>query len=635
MRDERILQLEEQLRKHAIQYYDLDNPEISDIEYDQLEQEYKDLTGEHFHYLGSISTAFGPVPHPVEVKSLEKINTIEQCREQLKRLAPGIIEPKYDGLTVMIYPSGVMATRGSGTVGEDITHTASKFIEPPRCGYGRFNHPVRGEAFLNISDFDRINEDRINRGKEPYKNLRNAMAGMLRNKDDKEVWINAQFVAYNLLGSPLSETEQLLTLSNLYSTPSKHSFKFTKETIEEAIDFISNFDRSGLDFEIDGLVIKNDSRNSMETFGETGHHYKNAVAYKFPSQGKWTTLRDVEWTVGRTGKIVPNAVLEPMQLLNATVAKSTLHNASYLSRLTLTKGCEVFVVKSNDVIPGVVNARNHISDDIYEEPRECPRCSKPVNKVYSEENEGVYQLYCENPLCESRVIERLIHMCKKENLDIDGVQIRTAEKLLESLIEKPTDIFNLNVRDIEYGLPGFGKKSAENLYNSIQKAKSVSLGRFLSSAGIPLVGNSKSRDIAEHFLTYESLMLDIKEKNCSGVSHIRGIGETVVQSIEENYHYWEDLRKYVTPIDFIEKKVSATQLTFVITGSFQDQNGVKVNRKELEKRATDAGHKVTGSVSRKTDYVIVGEKAGSKATKAEQLGITMITCLDDYFSLLK
>lgn len=626
----RIQELEKELARHNHLYHVEDNPEISDIEYDRLEREYFELTGTKYHATHKTydrNEKFGAVVHRYKVKSLDKINTDEELRKELLRLAPGVIQLKYDGLTVVddFQKGRVIATRGDGVTGEDITHSAMEVIGNP----DNIGLPVRMEVYLTYEDFKTLNNRRIERGEDPYKNLRNAAAGMLRNLNPKDLDL-LSYTAYNILGSELTEMEQLRVLRKCgYNTPPvDHVRYFTRNSIDEIIEWVNSFSsiRENLPFEIDGLVIKSDKPNAIQVFGETDKFFKNAVAYKFESEGMWTKCTGVEWTVGRTGKVVPNARFEPVELLNTSVDKASLHNASMLDRLGVTEDCEMFVVKCNDVIPGVVKIRNAKGEPI-EQPNRCPVCDTRLETVYSEENEGVYQLYCFNPECASKLLTRITNMAQKTVLNITGLSTETANKMIDAgMIIQPKDIFRLTVKNIGE-LPGFGAKSASKLYDAIQGARKATFDKFLIAGGIPMVGKSTAEDIAKSFADFEDLRHDILSGG-HALENINGVGCKTVESIRRHYHLWEDLLsvieiEYPKPVKAVDK-----QLTFVVTGTLPKK------RSYYEDLIKSAGHKVSGSVSKNTDYLLAGEKAGSKLSKAQECGTPVITTEEELIKIL-
>lgn len=640
----RVKELERELARHNHLYHVEDNPEISDAEYDRLEKEYFELTGNKYyatHKTYDKSNAFKDVEHRYKVKSLDKINTEDELRRELFRLAPGVVELKYDGLTVVdsifndsnIHPDCIMeserkrviATRGDGVIGEDITHSASQVIRH----VGRVGLPVRMEVYLEYDKFNQLNLRRVERGEEPYKNLRNAAAGMLRNLNPKDLDL-LSYTAYNILGSESSEIVQLKTLRKAgYNTPPVDHVKyFTKNNIEEIVEWVNSFSaiRESLPFEIDGLVIKSDKPNAVAFFGETDKYFKNAVAYKFESEGTWTKCTGIEWTVGRTGKVVPNARFEPVDLLNTTVDKASLHNASWLERLGVTEDCEMFVVKCNDVIPGVTKIRNAKGNPI-PHPTTCPKCGQRLEVCHSEENEGVYQLYCFNPECPSKLLTRITNMAQKQVLNITGLSTETATKMIDAgLVTQPKDVFKLSLTQIKC-LPGFGAKSASNLYDAIQSSRVTTFDKFLASGGVPMVGKSTSEDIAKAFADYEDLRQDII-RGGNKLECINGIGHKTIVSILRNYKLWEDLFDVITITYAEPMKYVENQLTFVVTGTLPKK------RDYYEGLIKSAGHKVSGSVSKKTNYLLAGDKAGSKLAKAQENNVPIITTEEELMKIL-
>lgn len=597
--------LKKLLDYHDNLYYNKDSPELTDAEYDSLKRQY----GEYEYVPGEASSDLTRVKHTSPISSLEKVNDLDNLEKAMRRLAPFIIQPKLDGLTVVAYPD-IMATRGNGEYGEDISNTASQII-----GFDNaiaIKQPVRMEAFIKKSTFLSINKMREIHGGDPFKNPRNAVAGMLRNKDATKV-TGVSYMAYNIVGSTDKETEQLHILQkhnfsvvSSFKNPRNNSAVFEEGDIPAAIKLIRGFDRDGLDYEIDGLVIKSNRENSLELFGATGHHPKNAVAYKFEPEGEWTKLIDVVWQVGRTGKVTPVAIIEPVEILGSAISRVTLHNESIINALNINIGCDVYVIKANDVIPAIIECVPHGVDELWI-PSECPCCGSKLNKVKD-------QLFCIAPDCETKTAGGIVHLAKRDALDIEGLSEETASKMVDKGLGHPFDIFNLSLNDI-LELPGFAKRSAEKLYDNIQKARKADLNRFLYAAAVPGIGRSASRDIANHFGSLKNFLENIED-----TSNIPGIGDIMMQSIRDYNYLWYELAQHVTPRDMsIEKKTSPDKvLTIVITGTFMDGDR-KVSRKEIEDIIRSSGHKTSGSVSKNTDIIMVGENAAGKANDAQIL----------------
>lgn len=626
---ENVEQLKALLDYHDDLYYNQDDPELTDVEYDALKARYLQLVGqEEFTTVpGEADESFDRIEHTHPIKSLGKVNSLDTLRKEMKRLAPFIIQMKMDGLTVVIYPGETIkfATRGNGVFGEDISKTAIHIEGMDHVG--AIDEPVRLEAFMKKSVFNKLNEERIEAGLEPFKNPRNAAAGMLRNKDASKVQ-GVEYVAYNLVGSKMPETKQLEKLENnhynivdCFRKPDG-DMVYNEEDIDLAIQQIEAFDRDALDYEIDGLVIKSNKESALEAFGSTGHHPKNMVAYKFPSQGVWTKLVDVINQVGRTGKVTPVGIIEPTELMGSTITRVTLHNYGIMNALKVSKGCEVLLVKANDVIPAIIEARNYNPLKAIKKPTHCPECNSELVEIND-------QQFCQNPECSSKLLFNICHLAKRDALDIEGLSEETAKKLIEAgYVKHPFDIFDITEEQIR-ALGGFAKRSASKLYKNIQNTRETSLKQFIYAAGIPNIGRSASEDIAKKFGDLDSFLSDI-ENDCEEFSKIDGVGATLVDNVKNNKHLLIKLREKVTPKSE-EIKQTATpeqQFTFVITGKFDQP------RKHYEALIKDAGHKVSGSVSKKTDYVFAGEAAGSKLTKAQDLGIAIITTEDELLSLL-
>lgn len=615
--------LKELIERHDNLYYNDDNPEISDAEYDALKAQYEKLTGESVdtYVQGEASDSLPRIEHPHPIKSLSKVNSYDDLRKEMKRLAPFVIQMKMDGLTVVEYPNNgtrQYATRGNGTVGEDITRTATAIqglsdTEP-------FDKPVRMEAFMKKSVFEELNKRREADGKPLFKNPRNAAAGMLRNKKAEKVH-GLEYVAYNIVGSSAPDSEQIRTMKeHNYQTVDylthDGDMVYSAADIDNAIKQIEAFDRDQLDYEIDGLVIKSNKPDALRLFGSTGHHPKNMVAYKFPSTGAWTTLLGVTNQIGRTGKITPVAEIEPIDIMGSTISRVTLHNYGIMNALNVSIGCEVFVIKANDVIPAITKTRKYNADKKVEKPSDCPECASPLVDVND-------QQFCQNPTCPSKRLFNLLHFSKRDALDIEGLSEETVKKMIAAgFIDTPYDVFTLTKAQLMQ-LPGFAERSATKLYNNIQKSRTTSLKQFIYAAGLPTVGRSVSDDLAQKFQTIDALIAEI-DAGAKNIATIDGIGDTLLNNLKKHVHLLRALNEYVTPDAVVAKTVTVDkQLTFVVTGKFDQP------RKYYEQLIKDAGHKVSGSVSKNTDYLLAGEKAGSKKAKAEKLNTPIIESEND------
>ncbi|WP_165797691.1 NAD-dependent DNA ligase LigA [Heyndrickxia sporothermodurans] len=630
---ENVKQLKALLDYHDNLYYNQDDPEITDVEYDSIKRRYLELTNqeEYDSVPGEASASLKKVQHSHPITSLGKVNSLEALRKEMERLAPFVIQMKVDGLTVVGYPgttteAGKFASRGNGSIGDDITHTAIKMNGINRVG--KISEPVRMEAYMKKSVFMALNILRVKEGKEPFKNPRNAVAGMLRNKDASKV-VGVDYFAYNIVGSRMPESKQLSALaSNQFETvesikKADGTIVFEKEDIDLAIQLIESFDRESLDYEIDGLVIKSNRESALEVFGSTGHHPKNMVAYKFPTEGVWTKLIEVINQVGRTGKITPVAIIEPTEFMGSTTDRVTLHNYGIINAMKLSKGCEVLFTKANEIIPAIIDSRNYNPLKAFKKPTHCPECGSELDEVND-------QQFCRNPECHAKLLFNICHIAKRDALDIEGLSEETAKKIIEAgYVEHPFDLFDISQEQIE-ALDGYAKKSAAKLYNNIQNARTTSLKQFIYAAGIPNVGRSVSEDISKTFGSLDAFLFDI-EDDCSKFSQIEKVGPTLVDNVKTHGHLLLKLREKVAPKSEEVKvaAVPAKQLTIVITGKFDKP------RKYYEGLIKDAGHKASGSVSKKTDYVFAGEDAGSKLTKAQDLGVQILESEDQLLDILK
>lgn len=599
--------LKELIQHHDNLYYNEDKPEITDEEYDSL----KKMLGEMDEVVpGEPSRLFARYTHTHGIKSLSKINTEEELRKELIRLAPGVIQPKLDGLTIVIYPDEAMVTRGNGSVGENIASTARKIKGLENMNFKQLSHPVRIEALISRSNFLDLKEMREKQGKELFKNARNAVAGMLRNKDVSNVH-GVTYFAYNMIGSDATESSQLTTLNNL-GFRVVECFSYNKTEIDKAVDYVLKYQREQHAYELDGLVIKSDVPNAMQVFGETGHHPKSMVAFKFPSVGKWTKLKGIVWQTGRTGKVTPVAQVEPLEIGGSTIGRVTLHNLNIMRALGIYEGCRVFVIKSNDVIPAITKVSDEESGKSLSIPSDCPTCG--FSLVTNND-----QLFCENPECEAKLIFNVCRIANRDALDISGLSEETVKKMVDAgYLPHPFDLFEVTKAQL-LNLEGFGQKSAEKLYNAIQSSRTASLDKFIYTVGLPHIGRSVSAQIMSEFGSLESFLEDI-DSGAIRFTAIDGIGGAALGSVVKNKSLFLKLKKYVS-VALSTPTASAKpdqQLSFVITGTLPNP------RSYYEKLITDRGHKVSGSVSKKTDYVLVGDDAGSKLAKAQSLGITIL-----------
>ena len=635
--------LEALLKYHDDKYYNQDNPDISDAEYDALKNQYVELYGEYNYVPGEAAKNSIKFTHTTNILSLDKVQITDddKLKAEIERLWPVIIQPKMDGLTLVTYPDGTHVTRGNGKIGEKITSNVDAGVS----GIGITNRDIiRSEVVMLKSSLKAINEKRVANGEEPFKNPRNAAAGMLRQKDSSKVEGLTAF-AYNIIYNEERNNSypQLLALQ-AYGWNTVLSY--SPETVEDAIDYIKNFDREELDYEIDGLVVKHDG---TKTFGETGHHPKNAIAVKFAAEGQWTKINRIVPQVGRTGKITPVAEFEPVEILGAEVSRATLHNYGIIEALGLNyihhKGkyhnpiTEVFVIKANDVIPAITSVKHpNISEgniycDIINEPKCCPECNGEVEKVND-------QLFCINPDCPAKLQGQIELLASRDALNIEGLSEMTIEKMINYYKESDMkDLLHLNFilpfhfsyEDI-LKLEGFAPVSAKKLYDNIQKAKDTELKRFIYAANIPLIGRSASEAIANEMLNIDNLANDA-ENDYKKISEIQDFGPKMINSLKAygTLHFGLLYEAGVRPkaVEKVVKKAEK-QLTFVITGAFE------VPRKEIENMIKDAGHKKSGSVSKKTSYLLAspGEESTVKYMTAKELGVKIIHSINELKELI-
>lgn len=597
-------------------YYNQDISEISDAEYDALKKRYMAMIGGEYDFVPG-EAQFNKFEHVTPVLSLGKVNTIADLAKEVKKLWPVILQPKLDGLTLVV-GNGRCVTRGNGHVGELIgLNTARKFLAPELIDYPG---EVRGEVLIPKALEDEINRLRIEHGDEPFKNLRNAAAGILR-KEESYLADKLVFLAYNITGSALKEEEQLQELKRAgFTVPRTTYFTNMPSDFEKFCrEMVDSFDRDGYEFEIDGLVVKSNLPNALNLWRGTSHHDANAIAYKYPPKdGKWTKLLDVTWQVGRTGKITPVAEIAPVDILGSTISRATLHNINIIHGLDLQIGRDVFVVKANDVIPAIIDCDTEQVGLNIDLPVRCPACGALVRM----END---QVFCTNPHCSTMIVATIKHIAGRDYLNIEGLSEETAAKMYDAgLVKSPYDIFNLSTDDIRR-LPGFAEISAKKLHSAIQQAKLVNFNRFIASACVPEIGRHAGRDIAEKFNSLESFLEDIRN-GCPVTRTIEGIGDVMVQNLIAYIDNLEDLAEHVSitvpvVVHADTLRIVKKQLTFVITGTLTKP------RSYFEDMIRNAGHKVSGSVSKKTDYLVCNEdKIGSsKMTKATKLGIPVVS----------
>lgn len=652
---QRLEELYEEIEKHNYQYYVLDNPLITDQEYDQLMRELLDLEAK-FPELkkpnspservgGEPLPYFTKVEHEVPMLSLGNAFSEQDLREFDRRvrqgLGPGeeisyVCELKIDGLAVSLrYEQGEFvrgATRGDGTVGEDITQNLKTIRSIPLRLREKVDIEVRGEAFMPKSEFERLNKEREERGEELFANPRNAAAGSLRQLDPKiaaerrlDIYLYALADSRGL--NVTSHEESLAWLARLGLKTNPHSK--VCQNLEEIWDYIQYWtaERATLPYEIDGIVIKVNSFFAQEKLGYTARNPRWAIAYKFPAEEAVTIIEDVEVRVGRTGVVTPTAILSPVQLAGTTVKRATLHNQDYIREKDIRLGDHVLVKKAGDIIPEVVRVlpeRRTGKEKIYELPKECPECKSRLVRL---EDEAA--LRCLNPQCPAQIKEGIIHFASRQAMNIEGLGEKVAIQLYDhGLIKDVADLYYLEKEKLVQ-LERMGEKSVSNLLQAIEKSKANSLEKLIFGLGIRLVGAKAAKTLAEHFGTMDRLM----QATTSDLEAIYEIGSKMAQSIV-TYFARPEVKELIHRLKAAGVNMEYTGSrqadasssdsffagkTVVLTGTLE-----QLTRNEAKEKLEALGAKVTSSVSKKTDLVIAGEKAGSKLDKARELGITVL-----------
>ncbi len=646
----RIEELRKVIEYHNKRYYDDDDPEISDFEYDMLNNELKSLEKEFPDLVtvdsntqkvgGHVKEGFSQVTHEVPLQSLQDVFSFEELEEFNERVKKQLIdenvnyvvETKIDGLSVALeYVDGEFvrgATRGNGLIGEDVTENLKTIKSIPKKLNEKVNIIVRGEVFIGSKEFEKMNEEREVMGEPLFANARNAAAGSLRQLDSKitakrplSIFIfNVQRLDGNTFNS---HNEQLNYLSKLgFTVVPVHKYC---TNIDEAIDAIKEIgeNRDSLTYGIDGAVIKVDELDLREKLGVTAKTPRWAIAYKYPPEQKQTILKDIICQVGRTGAITPMAILEPVRVAGSTISKTTLHNEDFVIEKDLKIGDTVIIQKAGDVIPevvGVVKEKRTGNEKEFSMPKVCPVCGAPAVR---EEGEAITR--CTGIECSAKALRSIVHFSSKVGMDIDGLGYSIIEQLIDrGLIKGIADIYTLKLEDIA-SLKKNGKKFAQNLIDSINESKNNDLSKLITALGIRLVGSRLARDLAKRYKTIDNLM----NAELDELSMQDDVGEKTANSIYEFF-------KQEQTIDLINKlKASGVNMesleqestdkrfegmTFVLTGALEE-----FTREQASEIIEKFGGKTSGSVSKKTTYVLAGEDAGSKLTKAQSLGVTVIS----------
>lgn len=651
--------LKEKLNKYGYEYYVLDNPTVSDFEYDSLmrklitlEEEYpefKTVDSPTQRVGGEVSEGFTEVQHDVQMQSLADVFSKEELDAFDERVRTAlevdtveyVVEMKIDGLSVSLeYENGSFvrgSTRGNGFVGEDITQNLRTIPSIPLKLTEAIPYlEVRGEVFMPQKSFLALNEQRELSGEPLFANPRNAAAGSLRQLDSK-IAAERKLDIY-VFNVQRSEGLELTNHRSSIDYLAKLGFKVIPGTktfmgIDEAYTEIQRIgeDRGNLTFDIDGSVVKVNSFAQREILGSTSKTPKWAAAYKFPAERQETKLIDIALQVGRTGVVTPNAVLKPVRIAGSTVSRATLHNIDNIKAKDIRIGDAVIIQKAGDIIPEVVEvvtSKRDGSEAEFHMPSSCPVCGGELRR-----EDGEAATRCTNSNCPAQQLRAIIHYVSKPAMDIDGLGAAVVEQLIdEGLISDCADLYTLKYEDI-VNLERFGKKSAQNLIDAIDKSRGIGLDRVLFGLGIRMIGSRAAQILAAHFGNIDALMAaDAKE-----LSSIPEIGEKMAVSLVEYFSQEKSidiisrLREANVRLDYEAKRESnlLEGKTLVLTGTLPT-----LKRSEAKSLIESHGGKVSGSVSKKTDYVIAGEEAGSKLDKATGLGITVLS-EDELLEMLK
>lgn len=635
-------ELVELLNRYAYEYYTKDAPSVSDSEYDQLYRELVELETAHpdeilpespTHRVGGVVLkGFTKYQHQYPLYSLQDAFSREELEafdQRVRKEFPSIsyvCELKIDGLSISLtYENGVLvtgATRGDGSVGEDITENLKRVKDIPLVLPEPVNITVRGECYMPRASFDRVNQIRQENGEPEFANPRNAAAGTLRQLDTKIV---AKRNLATFLYQEVSPTDQssqegvLQKLARLGFVVNQE--RVLAEDMEQIWDFIQKVAqlREDLPYDIDGIVIKVNDLAVQEELGFTVKAPKWAVAYKFPAEEKEAKILSVDWTVGRTGVVTPTANLTPVQLAGTTVSRATLHNVDYIAEKDIHQDDTVIVYKAGDIIPAVLRVvkDKRVSDQALAIPTHCPSCQSELLHFEDE-----VALRCINPLCPAQIKEGLNHFASRDAMNITGLGPAVVEKLFAAqLVEDVAGIYRLTVDDL-LTLEGFKEKSAEKLYEAIQASKENSAEKLLFGLGIRHVGSKVSQILLQEFHDLNQLATADPER----IAGIDSLGMVVAESLKRYFaqegskRLLQELKEAGVNMAYLGEKVAAdaalSGMTVVLTGKLE-----RLTRSEAKAKLESLGAKVTGSVSKKTDLVVAGSDAGSKLTKAQELGI--------------
>ena len=640
--NERMKELVELLNRYATEYYTSDNPSVSDSEYDRLYRELVELENAYPEQVlpdspthrvgGKILDGFEKYSHQYPLYSLQDAFSREELdafdarvRKELDDVTY-ICELKIDGLSISLtYEQGIFvagATRGDGSVGENITENLKRVKDIPLSLSEKIDITVRGECYMPRASFNQVNLARQENGEPEFANPRNAAAGTLRQLDTGVVAKRNLATFLYQEASPSTRDSQEKVLNHLEQLGFVvNPRRLLAHSMDEVWQFIQEIghEREQLPYDIDGVVIKVNDLAGQEQLGFTVKAPKWAVAYKFPAEEKEAKLLSVDWTVGRTGVVTPTANLTPVQLAGTTVSRATLHNVDYIAEKDIRKEDTVIVYKAGDIIPAVLRVveSKRVSEEKLDIPTNCPSCE---SKLLHFEDEVA--LRCINPRCPAQIKEGLIHFASRDAMNISGLGPSIVEKLFAAnLVKDVADIYRLTVEEFLL-LDGIKEKSAQKLYQAIQASKENSAEKLLFGLGIRHVGSKASQLLLQHFHSIESLA----QANPEEVASIESLGSVIAQSLQSYFEtegakiLLSELKELGVNLDYKGQVIAAdaalSGLTVVLTGKLE-----RLTRSEAKSKLENLGAKVTGSVSKKTDLVVAGADAGSKLQKAQELGI--------------
>ena len=640
--NERMNELVALLNRYAIEYYTSDNPSVSDSEYDRLYRELVELEAAYPDQVladspthrvgGKVLDGFEKYSHQYPLYSLQDAFSREELEAFDARVRKELPQPTYicelkiDGLSISLtYEKGILvvgATRGDGSVGENITENLKRVKDIPLTLPEELDITVRGECYMPRASFDQVNQARQENGEPEFANPRNAAAGTLRQLDTAVVAKRNLATFLYQEASPSTRDSQEKVLEHLEQLGFVVNPKrILAESIDEIWDFIQEVgqEREKLPYDIDGVVIKVNDLAGQEELGFTVKAPKWAVAYKFPAEEKEAQLLSVDWTVGRTGVVTPTANLTPVQLAGTTVSRATLHNVDYIAEKDIRKDDTVIVYKAGDIIPAVLRVveSKRVSEEKLDIPTNCPSCDSQLLHFEDE-----VALRCINPRCPAQIMEGLIHFASRDAMNITGLGPSIVEKLFAAnLVKDVADIYRLKEDDFLL-LEGVKEKSASKLYQAIQASKENSAEKLLFGLGIRHVGSKASQLLLQHFHSIENLAQADPEE----VASIESLGSVIAQSLQTYFAtegskiLLDELKEAGVNLDYkgqtVVVDVPLSGLTVVLTGKLE-----RLTRSEAKSKLESLGAKVTGSVSKKTNLVVAGADAGSKLQKAQELGI--------------